>query len=253
MYPHNAECSAAGRDGSRSRNASVPTVATTATTVSSATTQPASNRTKSTRRVWASSGPRQALTPNLAHLSEISIAGRLVMPARSLSGERHMAVRRIAATVLAAAITIAPAAGAAPATARRAAVEPVVIAVIGETGLNPLHTDFATVDGRAPRLPSGMPPTTPIWMPRAGSFEERLAELRSGPLAALPRNELFSISGTRIIGVIDPIDADAAVPRHDLLADRMHGTGVLGAAGGLRHGTAPDALLVFVVGSQRQS
>lgn len=160
-------------------------------------------------------------------------------------------------------VVLAVSVGSAPAGARppsaavaSAAVPPVVIAVIGEHAFNPLHVDFRTGDGRQPALPAGMPATTPIVLPDQGSFDERLAAAERGPLGRLKPGVLYSIRGTRIIGLFtaaNPGSSEVNVvgPDPNPYGSRFHGTGVLSAAGGRRHGTDPDALLVDVLGISR--
>jgi hypothetical protein len=117
---------------------------------------------------------------------------------------------------------------------------PVVIAVVETGGLNVLHQDFGA-GGRTVRLPSGMPAAEKITLPSTGSFDERLAKAGRGPLGSLPPG-LYRVAGTRIVGVYVPPGSEPV----DLLADRVHATGTTSSAVGLKHGTNPEALLVFV-------
>src|SRR5689334_3052386 len=133
--------------------------------------------------------------------------------------------------------TMAGPAGAAP---------PPVVATVGDTGINPLHSEFRAKPGEPVVYPAGMPTPTFIDLPAGGPFDEQLAALRRGPLANLQPGVLYAIRGTRLL-VISPggtkVYTDAVPPTADA---RMHGTGVLAAAMGSVTGTAPDALGVFV-------
>src|SRR6476646_5329651 len=69
------------------------------------------------------------------------------------------------------------------ATARTALASPPVVAIIGEApGINVLHDDFRTADGRDPVYPSSMPKPQFVSLPTSGTFAERLAVLEAGPL-----------------------------------------------------------------------
>lgn len=138
--------------------------------------------------------------------------------------------------------------GAGAATSRPHTLRPVVIAVVGEAGFNVLHHDFATASGHDPVLPAGFPHAVSVSLPSSGSFQERLAKAEAGPLGHLAPNTLYRVRNTRVIGVIAPSDIGQPLTSTDLLADRLHGTGVASSAVGQRYGTAPEALLVFVVG-----
>ena len=127
-------------------------------------------------------------------------------------------------------------------------VRPVVIAVVGDDGFNVLHQDFATADGREPMLPAGFPHAVSVRLPSSGSFQQRLSSAEAGPLGHLQPDTLYRVRNTRVIGVIAPSNTGQPPTPVDLLADRLHGTGVASAAVGRRYGTAPNALLVFVVG-----
>ncbi|MDQ1684403.1 MAG: hypothetical protein QOC82_1140 [Frankiaceae bacterium] len=128
------------------------------------------------------------------------------------------------------------------------AVRPVVIAVVGEAGLNVLHSDFATADGRDPALPAGYPAARVVRLPRSGAFADRLRASESGPLGHLAPDTLYRVAGTRIIGVYAATDGNQPPKETDLLADRLHGTGVTSSAVGRKYGTAPTAELVVVLG-----
>ncbi|MDQ1712713.1 MAG: Subtilase family [Frankiaceae bacterium] len=142
------------------------------------------------------------------------------------------------------AVLAAPAA-AAPATA--APPRPSVIAVVGEPGgLNVLHTDFRTRDGRDAVLPAGVRAVR-VALPRTGDFAARTATLAAGPLGHLKAGTLYYVAGTRLL-VYAPRDPVGRSTTDIVTGDRLHATGVVDAAIGRRYGTAPDALAVFVAG-----
>lgn len=149
---------------------------------------------------------------------------------------------RLAARALVLVLTlIAPAAAFAPVDAKQA-VRPaaVVIAVVEEGGMNVLHRDYRA---RGPVvLPAGMPATRRVHLPATGDFETAVAEAEAGPLGATEPGVLYSVAGTRIIGIYT---SKSSRPMN-LLTDRFHATGTTSSAVGLEHGTAPEALLVFV-------
>lgn len=156
-------------------------------------------------------------------------------------GARHF--RR---AVVTAAVAVAVSATATVAVAPRRP-DPVVIAIVGEAGLNVLHSDFARAG--APR-PSGMPGAETIRLPSSGSFGERLAAARAGALGHLRPGRLYRIADSRIAGIVNPAGtgADTEV---DVFANPDHGTGVVSAAVGRTHGTAPDAVVVVVLGASQ--
>jgi hypothetical protein len=160
--------------------------------------------------------------------------------------KRHGSVRVALGAVLASTVVATTSATAAPQAPT--SVRPVVIAVVGDVGFNVLHHDFATTNGSDPALPAGFPHAVSVRLPTSGSFQERLARAEAGPLGHLKPDTLYRVRDTRIIGVIAPSDIGQPATTTDVLADRLHGTGVTSAAVGLRYGTAPNALLVFVVG-----
>lgn len=153
-----------------------------------------------------------------------------------------------------AALLVAPfAVDATASTVTTARVRPVVIAVVGEAGLNVLHTDFATPDGKDAPLPAGYPAARTVRLPHTGTFGQRLAAAEAGPLGHLPPDTLYRIAGTRIIGVYASVDGTQPPTQTDLLADRLHGTGVASAAIGRTYGTAPNAELVVVLGDSNDA
>lgn len=137
----------------------------------------------------------------------------------------------------------------APAQAAPPSPQAVVVAVVGETGgLNVLHQDFRTPDGRSPRYPSTMPKPTVVALPRSGSFDDALTTLRQGPLARMRPGQLYAVAGTRLLLV-----NVGATPYDALDSDALHATGVTDSVVGTRVGTAPDALAVVVLGGDTAS
>lgn len=157
--------------------------------------------------------------------------------------------RLMLAAALAASITPSDLAKAAPPPSA-----PVVIAIIGEQGLNVLHDDFRARTG-AQATRGGMPRTATVTLPQTGDFTSRLRAAQRGPLGRMRPGTLYGIKGTRLVGLIVPDDPAIqgldASGDYDLFQDVEHGTGVASAAVGTRYGTAPDALLVFVVSPVR--
>lgn len=144
--------------------------------------------------------------------------------------------------VLAASLAV-PQAQAAPPHASR----PVVVAVLGETGVNVLHQDFAR-----PNLSPNpdLPPATLVSLPESGDFDQRLAQARKGPLGHLLAGRLYRIRDTNIVGVYNPVETGLLpYAPADLLADTDHGTGVVSALAGQHFGTAPEVQVVIVLGT----
>jgi hypothetical protein len=124
----------------------------------------------------------------------------------------------------------------------------VTVAVVGEDGVNVLHQDFRTRDGRNPRYPAGMPTPDMIRLPSSGSFDDALAELRRGPLGAMRPGQIYAVAGTRLLMV------NAGSTQFDAFAgDLLHGTGVADSVVGSRVGTASDAVAVVVLGGDSDS
>lgn len=124
--------------------------------------------------------------------------------------------------------------------ARPGRVPPTVIAITESGGFNVLHEDFRATSPNAP-LPRGIPRAVEVELPSSGSFTDRVAEARDGVLGHLRPETLYHLSGTRILLYI-PRDAGEV----DIFDESEHATGTTSAAVGRRHGTAPDAYLVFV-------
>jgi len=131
-------------------------------------------------------------------------------------------------------------ASATAAPARALSAPPVVVAVVGEVGgINVLHQDFRTPNGKTPVYPRDMPRPVMISLPRAGSFGPDRAALERGALGHLTPGVLYGIAGTRLLVV-----NAGATPYDAVQTDAVHATGVADAVTGTRYGTAPDALVV---------
>jgi hypothetical protein len=119
----------------------------------------------------------------------------------------------------------------------------VVVAVVDEAGgVNVLHQDFRTADGRTPAYPVGMPKPVMVRLDTAAGFTQARAEAKDGPLGHMRPGVLYGVEGTRLLLVnagSDPYDA--------LQTDALHATGVADSITGTRHGTDPDALVVVVL------
>lgn len=125
-----------------------------------------------------------------------------------------------------------------------APVPAVVVAVMGEPGsVNVLHGEFRTFDGRDPRYPAAMPRPVRVELPASGSFEDRLAALKAGPLGRMRPGVLYAVAGTRLL-LLNASDQ----PYDGVGQDRVHATGVADSVVGRSVGTAPDALAVVVLG-----
>lgn len=117
-----------------------------------------------------------------------------------------------------------------------------VVAVVGEVGgINVLHQDFRTANGRDPAYPSSMPRPTMVSLPHGGSFAAQHAKLEHGVLGHLQPGVLYAVAGTRLLllnantSVYDAVQTDSA-----------HATGVVDSVTGTRFGTDPGALVVVV-------
>jgi hypothetical protein len=116
-----------------------------------------------------------------------------------------------------------------------------VVAVMGEDpGVNVLHDDVRTADGRDPVYPAGMPTPTFVTLPAQGTFAERMAQLAAGPLGHPQAGRLYAVHGTRLLLYATPGSGSLVG------GDRLHATGVLSSAVGRHYGTAPTAIGLFV-------
>jgi hypothetical protein len=163
-----------------------------------------------------------------------------------------------AATILAIPTAARPAGATGTASPTTATTSPraAVIAVVGESGMNVLHQDFATTNGRDPAYAAGLPRLTTVTLPSRGTFEQRRAQLKVGPLGHLRPGVVYAVRGTRLLIVSAP----SARPITDVTGSQtrvistsstdptLHGTGVVDAAIGRRFGTAPAALAILVLG-----
>ncbi len=120
------------------------------------------------------------------------------------------------------------------------------IAIVGDAGVNPLHDEFRTVDGRDPAYPPGMPKPVRIALPRTPDAEAALAELREGPLGDPKPGTLYAVAGTRLLIYAPPGEPG-------VLEDRAHGTGTASSAGGRTIGSSPESLIVVVPGTRDSS
>lgn len=126
-------------------------------------------------------------------------------------------------------------------SARQGSTAPPAVIAVLERGMNVLHADFALPGGGDARLPEGLPKVTRVSLPAGGNFERRLQRARKGPLGSMRPKTLYYVRGTRVL-----VYSSGESTYSDLFEDRGHGTGVAGAAVGLKHGTNPDSLLVIV-------
>jgi hypothetical protein len=137
-----------------------------------------------------------------------------------------------------------PAAAAPPGAA--STTRPVTaIGIVGDAGLNPLHKEFRTRDGRDPRYPAGMPRPVRIPMPKSASFDDAIAELAAGPLGDPKPGVLYALAGTRLLVYGTPGEPTVVGDAEQ----RLHGTGTASSAAGTTIGTSPDSLIVFVPGN----
>lgn len=125
---------------------------------------------------------------------------------------------------------------------------PAVIAIVEIGGFNVLHSDFRLNPGERLRLPAGMAATRSVPLP-TGSWDEQVAELGTGPLGNLEPDVLYSIAGSRIIGVRITERSNIS----NILDSRGHGTGTASAAAGRNFGTNPGALLVLIPDTSKAS
>lgn len=167
------------------------------------------------------------------------------------------AVRFAAVMAVASAASVAAPGHAAPGPPAR-----VVVAIVGESGMNVLHDDFRTARGQSVTYPAALGPVMTVALPSSGTFADRRAAVAAGPLGHLAPGRLYGIRGTRLLVVSAP----SAFPLTDVTGGgtttitvgssddpTLHGTGVVDAAIGRRYGTAPDALALLVLGNSSDS
>lgn len=122
------------------------------------------------------------------------------------------------------------------------------VAVVAESGVNVLHREFRTKDGRSVQLPAAISRSvTRIRVPWALGYDEQLAAVNKTSLRHGRAGQTFYIEGTRLL--VHLADGNYS----DVLADAVHGTGTASLAGGRTVGGAPDALVVAVLGYQPPS
>src|SRR5688500_4686111 len=146
----------------------------------------------------------------------------------------------LVAACLVSGAVVAPAA-AAPAVPRA------VVAVVGEEGVDVLHREYATADGRDVALPPAVAKTAVrVAVPRGGSYDARLRALRAGPLGRPRPDTLYYRRGTRLL-------VWTGTAGLDVLKGDMHGTGTTSLAAGRTVGTARTSLLVATLGHTHES
>ncbi len=166
---------------------------------------------------------------------------------RFASPRRRRAVRTICVVVVGL-LCVASGGRSDARSSARSSMDPVVIAIVEPGGFNVLHEDFKLKEGQERRLPRGMPRTVAVEL-STGSWNQQKADLERGPLGHLEPGTLYSITGTRIIG----IRISDAGNITNILDNANHGTGTASAAAGLVAGTDPEALLVLVPDTSKQS
>jgi hypothetical protein len=122
------------------------------------------------------------------------------------------------------------------------------VAVVAESGVNVLHREFRTRDGRSVRLPPQIAGSVVrIRVPWARDHDTQLDALQKTPLRQAKSGQTFYIEGTRLL--VHVADGNYT----DVLGDAFHGTGTASLAGGRTVGAAPDALVIVVLGYQPAS
>lgn len=143
-----------------------------------------------------------------------------------------------AATVLTATVLIAPAGS----TTRPATT---VIALVGEAGIEVLHKEFATADGRdVPLPPAAAAQAVRVNLPdRRLDHDQRREIMLRGPLGKPKPYTLYYLRGTRVL-IWTGLPKDRAALTG---VEVSHGTGTGSLAAGLTTGTAPKSLLVVTL------
>ena len=157
-----------------------------------------------------------------------------------------MSWRWAAAVSVALLLVVSPGLGAAgePSRSRPLAV----VAVVGETGVDALHPEYRTRDGKDVALPADIARrVVRVALPSRGSREAREAALARSALARPRVGTLYYVSGTRLLVYY-------ATPKHTTgRQDAFHGTGTSSLAVGRTVGRAPESLAVAVVGYPQDS
>jgi hypothetical protein len=124
-----------------------------------------------------------------------------------------------------------------------------VVAVVGEAGgVNVLHQDFATPDGRNPVYPGDMPTPVVIPRPRSSVFSSARQTLEQGPLGHMRPGVLYAVAGTRLLLI------NVGTTGYDgIQSDALHATGVADSVTGRKHGRDPDALVVVVLSDNQDT
>jgi hypothetical protein len=154
----------------------------------------------------------------------------------------------VTAVASAAALMAVPAIGHAYESAVARLPQPVVIADVAETSVDVLHKEFRTSDGRDAQLPAAVRAgVIPVNVSGSRDRAVQVAELSRGPLGHPKAGSLYYVRGTRLLVYY------GATAKGSVLADAFHGTGTASLAAGRTVGSAPEALVVVVLGYQQQS
>lgn len=123
-----------------------------------------------------------------------------------------------------------------------------VVAVVAERGINALHHEYRTRDGRDATLPRGIAADViSVSVPFRASFAAQVAALERSPLKHPQLGATYYVRGTRLL-----IHIAEGAPSN-IRTDAFHGTGTSSLAAGRTVGAAPDALVVVVLGHQNSS
>lgn len=127
---------------------------------------------------------------------------------------------------------------------------PPVVAVIGESGLNPAHLEFVDNGAGMPPLPPHQVIQLPAYDPAAG-FDDLVSQMEAGPLGRLEPGQLYRIDDTRLLIYVPgdirrPYNVVNGTTQATASEHRLHGTGAVGSAVGATTGTAPNAWAVFI-------
>jgi hypothetical protein len=120
--------------------------------------------------------------------------------------------------------------------------------VVAESGIDPLHREYRTTDGRDAVLPAAIARSVVrVTIPRGLDHEEAVDALVRSPLGHPKANTLYYVRGTRLLVYY------GATAKGSVLADAFHGTGTTSLVGGAKVGAAPTSLVVAVLGYQEPS
>lgn len=131
----------------------------------------------------------------------------------------------------------------------------VVVGLVGESGLEVLHSEFRTRDGRDAALPSAAERSAvPVALPSPSlPYDTRVEQLRAGPLGKLKPSTLYYLRGTRLLIWTGSLREGSDNPPDIQGETVFHGTGTGSLVAGRTVGTAPDALLVVTLGYTDES